>query len=82
MPPTVVKCAIEAYCEKSEGPTGPLAELSMRRREIFVAKCFPHSFAFPRSFSTLDGPTSLGDFPTIFQDFPDRYMHSFMRYQV
>jgi DNA-binding NarL/FixJ family response regulator len=32
--PAVVKYAIEAYCEKSEGPTGPLAKLSMRQREI------------------------------------------------
>jgi len=32
--PTVAKYAIEAYREKSEGPTGPLAKLSMRQREI------------------------------------------------
>ncbi|MBH0200659.1 MAG: response regulator transcription factor [Nitrospira sp.] len=32
--PAVVKYAIEAYCEKSEGPAGPLAKLSMRQREI------------------------------------------------
>lgn len=32
--PAVVKYAIEAYREKSEGPTGPLAKLSMRHREI------------------------------------------------
>lgn len=32
--PAVVKYAIEAYCEKSEGATGPLAKLSMRQREI------------------------------------------------
>jgi DNA-binding NarL/FixJ family response regulator len=34
MTPTVVKNAIEAYREKSEGPTGPLAKLSQRQREI------------------------------------------------
>ncbi|MEK6785394.1 MAG: response regulator transcription factor [Nitrospirota bacterium] len=32
--PAVVKYAIEAYREKSEGQTGPLAKLSMRQREI------------------------------------------------
>jgi DNA-binding NarL/FixJ family response regulator len=32
--PAVAKFAIEAYREKSEGPTGPLAKLSMRQREI------------------------------------------------
>lgn len=32
--PAVAKYAIEAYREKSEGPTGPLAKLSMRQREI------------------------------------------------
>ena len=30
----VAKFAIEAYREKSEGPVGPLAKLSMRQREI------------------------------------------------
>lgn len=34
MIPTVVKYAIEAYCERSEGPTGPLVKLSMHQREI------------------------------------------------
>ena len=34
MTPMVVKYAIEAYCEKSEGLTGPLAKLSMRQREV------------------------------------------------
>jgi DNA-binding NarL/FixJ family response regulator len=32
--PAIVKYAIEAYCEKSEGQAGPLAKLSMRQREI------------------------------------------------
>ncbi len=32
--PAVAKYAIEAYREKSEGPAGPLAKLSMRQREI------------------------------------------------
>jgi DNA-binding NarL/FixJ family response regulator len=32
--PAVAKYAIEAYREKSDGPTGPLAKLSMRQREI------------------------------------------------
>ncbi len=32
--PAVAKYAIEAYREKSEGPSGPLARLSMRQREI------------------------------------------------
>ncbi|MFY4728601.1 response regulator [Nitrospira sp. BLG_2] len=32
--PAVAKYAIEAYREKSEGPGGPLAKLSMRQREI------------------------------------------------
>jgi len=32
--PAVAKFTIEAYREKSEGPTGPLAKLSMRQREI------------------------------------------------
>ncbi|MDH4088735.1 MAG: response regulator transcription factor [Nitrospira sp.] len=32
--PGVVKYAIEAYREKSEGPAGPLAKLSQRQREI------------------------------------------------
>ncbi|MDF0675339.1 MAG: response regulator transcription factor [Nitrospira sp.] len=32
--PAVAKYAIEAYREKSEGPIGPLAKLSMRQREI------------------------------------------------
>ncbi len=32
--PAVAKYAIEAYRGKSEGPTGPLARLSMRQREI------------------------------------------------
>ncbi|CUS36728.1 response regulator [Candidatus Nitrospira nitrificans] len=32
--PAVVKYAIEAYREKSEGPADPLAKLSMRQREI------------------------------------------------
>jgi DNA-binding NarL/FixJ family response regulator len=32
--PAVVKYAIEAYREKSEGPAGPLAKLSLRHREI------------------------------------------------
>ncbi len=32
--PSVAKYAIEAYRGKSEGPTGPLARLSMRQREI------------------------------------------------
>ncbi len=32
--PAVVKYAIEAYREKSEGQAGPLAKLSMRQREI------------------------------------------------
>ena len=32
--PAVAKYAIEAYREKSEGPTSPLAKLSMRQREI------------------------------------------------
>jgi DNA-binding NarL/FixJ family response regulator len=30
----VAKYAIEAYREKSDGPAGPLAKLSMRQREI------------------------------------------------
>ena len=32
--PAVAKYAVEAYREKSEGPAGPLAKLSMRQREI------------------------------------------------
>jgi DNA-binding NarL/FixJ family response regulator len=32
--PAVAKYAIEAYREKTEGPVGPLAKLSMRQREI------------------------------------------------
>lgn len=32
--PAVAKYAIEAYRDKSDGPTGPLAKLSMRQREI------------------------------------------------
>lgn len=32
--PAVAKYAIEAYREKSDGSTGPLAKLSMRQREI------------------------------------------------
>ena len=32
--PAVAKYAIEAYREKSDGPIGPLARLSMRQREI------------------------------------------------
>jgi DNA-binding NarL/FixJ family response regulator len=32
--PGVVKYAIDAYREKSEGPAGPLAKLSQRQREI------------------------------------------------
>ena len=32
--PAVAKYAIKAYRNKSEGPTGPLARLSMRQREI------------------------------------------------
>jgi DNA-binding NarL/FixJ family response regulator len=32
--PAVAKYAIEAYREKSDGPAGPLAKLSMRQREI------------------------------------------------
>lgn len=32
--PAVAKYAIDAYREKSEGPSGPLAKLSMRQREI------------------------------------------------
>jgi DNA-binding NarL/FixJ family response regulator len=32
--PVVAKYAIEAYREKSEGPSGPLARLTMRQREI------------------------------------------------
>ena len=32
--PAVAKYAIDAYREKSEGPVGPLAKLSMRQREI------------------------------------------------
>lgn len=32
--PAVAKYAIDAYREKSDGPTGPLAKLSMRQREI------------------------------------------------
>lgn len=32
--PAVAKYAIEAYREKSEGPTSPLSKLSMRQREI------------------------------------------------
>ncbi|HSA84559.1 MAG TPA: response regulator transcription factor [Nitrospira sp.] len=32
--PAVAKYAIEAYREKSDGPAGPLARLSMRQREI------------------------------------------------
>ncbi|MDK2743319.1 MAG: response regulator transcription factor [Nitrospira sp.] len=32
--PAVAKYAIEAYRGKSEGPSGPLAKLSMRQREI------------------------------------------------
>lgn len=32
--PAVAKYAIDAYREKSDGPTGPLARLSMRQREI------------------------------------------------
>jgi DNA-binding NarL/FixJ family response regulator len=32
--PAVAKYAIEAYREKSDGATGPLAKLSMRQREI------------------------------------------------
>ncbi len=32
--PVVAKYAIEAYREKSEGPSGPLAKLTMRQREI------------------------------------------------
>ena len=32
--PAVAKYAVEAYREKSEGPVGPLAKLSMRQREI------------------------------------------------
>jgi DNA-binding NarL/FixJ family response regulator len=32
--PAVAKYAIDAYREKTEGPVGPLAKLSMRQREI------------------------------------------------
>ena len=32
--PAVAKYAVEAFREKSEGPVGPLAKLSMRQREI------------------------------------------------
>jgi hypothetical protein len=69
MIPTVVKYAIEAYCERSEGPTGPLVKLSMHHRKI-CSFMLPPFIRIPTFFQYTRWPHLSRGFPDNLSGFP------------